>query len=163
MKWLFRSLPHLPFGCQNLLLLLFLNLFYFWWYHMVLGILVPWPGIKPVPSALEAQSLNQWITREVPDFIIIAVDLQNYLCDSKYFVSHSVAYFVLPYGCFNELEVAKLINLSFMMILLVSCYKVFSYPRSWIYSSILSSKSFRVLYFTFKSAIHLELFFLNGM
>ena len=83
-----------------------------------------------MPSALEAQSLNQWITREVPDFIIIAVDLQNYLGDSKYFVSHSVAYFVLPYGCFNELEVAKLINLSFMMILLVSCYKVFSYPRS---------------------------------
>ena len=87
---------------------------------MALGILVPWPGIKPVPSALEAQSLNQWITREVQDFIII-VDLQNCFADSKYFASHSVAYFVLPYWCLNELKVAKFVNLSFMMILLVSC------------------------------------------
>ena len=29
-------------------------------------ILVPWPGIKPVPPAMEAQSLNHWTTREVP-------------------------------------------------------------------------------------------------
>ena len=30
------------------------------------GILVPQPGIEPVPPALEAQSLNHWSTREVP-------------------------------------------------------------------------------------------------
>ena len=29
------------------------------------GILVPWPGIRPVPPALETWSLNHWITREV--------------------------------------------------------------------------------------------------
>ena len=29
------------------------------------GILVPWPGFKPRPSALEAWSLNRWITKEV--------------------------------------------------------------------------------------------------
>ena len=29
------------------------------------GILVPQPGIKPVPPALEVQSLNQWTAREV--------------------------------------------------------------------------------------------------
>ena len=28
--------------------------------------LVPWPGIKPGPSALGARSLNHWTTREVP-------------------------------------------------------------------------------------------------
>ena len=27
---------------------------------------VPKPGIKPVPPALGARSLNHWITREVP-------------------------------------------------------------------------------------------------
>ena len=32
------------------------------------GILLPWPGIKPTPAALEAWSLNYWIAREVPDF-----------------------------------------------------------------------------------------------
>ena len=26
---------------------------------------LPWPGIEPVPPALEAQSLNHWIMREV--------------------------------------------------------------------------------------------------
>ena len=29
------------------------------------GVSVPWPGIKPVPPALEAETLNQWTTREV--------------------------------------------------------------------------------------------------
>ena len=29
-------------------------------------ILVFWPGIKPVPSAVEVQSLNHWTTREAP-------------------------------------------------------------------------------------------------
>ena len=37
--------------------------------HLAGGILVPRPGIKPVLPALEAQSLNHWTTREVPDFI----------------------------------------------------------------------------------------------
>ena len=35
------------------------------------GILVPWPEIKPVPLALEAQSLNHWTTREIPLRIIL--------------------------------------------------------------------------------------------
>ena len=30
------------------------------------GILVPWPGIKPNPPMMEAQSLNHWTIREVP-------------------------------------------------------------------------------------------------
>ena len=30
------------------------------------AILVPPPGIKPVPCAVEARSLNYWIAREVP-------------------------------------------------------------------------------------------------
>ena len=31
------------------------------------GLLVPPPGIEPMPSALEACSLNHWTTREVPE------------------------------------------------------------------------------------------------
>ena len=34
-------------------------------YCMACGILFPWPGIKPMPLVLEAQSLNPWTTREV--------------------------------------------------------------------------------------------------
>ena len=33
-------------------------------------ILVPWPGIKPVPPALEVQSLNHWTFREVQLYFI---------------------------------------------------------------------------------------------
>ena len=33
---------------------------------MACGTLVPLPGIEPMPPALGAGSLNQWITRKVP-------------------------------------------------------------------------------------------------
>ena len=36
--------------------------------HIACGILVPWPGIEPVPvlPALGVWSLNHWTTREIP-------------------------------------------------------------------------------------------------
>ena len=34
--------------------------------HAASGILVPWPGIKPVLPAVEAQSPNHWTTKEFP-------------------------------------------------------------------------------------------------
>ena len=40
--------------------------YYFWPCCVACGVFVPWPGIKPVSPALEAQSLNHWATREVP-------------------------------------------------------------------------------------------------
>ena len=46
-------------------------------YLFVLGLscgiweLVPWPGIKPRPPALGAQSLSHWTTREVSHFSIV--------------------------------------------------------------------------------------------
>ena len=30
--------------------------------------LVPWPGIKPIPSAVDAWSPNHWTVREVPQY-----------------------------------------------------------------------------------------------
>ena len=35
-------------------------------HRMACGILVPLPGIKPIPPAVEAQSPNHWTAREVP-------------------------------------------------------------------------------------------------
>ena len=40
--------------------------FNFWLHCAACGILVPQPGIEPVPPALEVQSLNHWTAREVP-------------------------------------------------------------------------------------------------
>ena len=47
----------------------FFSFFFFRQCHAAFGILVPRPGIKPVPPALGARSLNQWTTREVPQLI----------------------------------------------------------------------------------------------
>ena len=33
------------------------------------SIIVPLPGIEPVPPALAAQSLNHWTTKEVPIYL----------------------------------------------------------------------------------------------
>ena len=42
--------------------------FFFWLHHKTCGILVPPPGIKPAPPALEGQSFNHWTARESPIF-----------------------------------------------------------------------------------------------
>ena len=39
--------------------------------------LVPWPGLKPGPSALGTWSLNHWITREVPQLISLNLYLHH--------------------------------------------------------------------------------------
>ena len=49
--------------------------------------LVPWPGIKPGPPALGAQSLSHWITREVPGL------LQLWLVASFFLVYFSIFWF----------------------------------------------------------------------
>ena len=43
------------------------GLFFFWPHPATCGILVPRPGIEPVPPALEAQRLN-WTVKEILDF-----------------------------------------------------------------------------------------------
>ena len=40
--------------------------FFLWLSHMICGILVPRPEIKPSPPALEAGSLNHWTGRDAP-------------------------------------------------------------------------------------------------
>ena len=36
--------------------------------HAACGILIPWPGIEPIPPALEAWSLNHWTPGKSPSF-----------------------------------------------------------------------------------------------
>ena len=52
------TLPPIPVG--------FLLFFPFLLNFMVCGILVPWPRIKPMAPAVEAQSFNHWTTRKSP-------------------------------------------------------------------------------------------------
>ena len=43
------------------------------WHYAACAILVPWPGIEPVPPAVEAQGPNEWTPREFPalDWILL--------------------------------------------------------------------------------------------
>ena len=51
----------------------------FWPHRTTCGILVPWPENKPIPLALEARSLNQWTTREVPEARVLKNSLPTSL------------------------------------------------------------------------------------
>ena len=42
---------------------------FFWQTTQHMGILVPRPGIEPVPPAVEARSPNHWSTTEVPNWV----------------------------------------------------------------------------------------------
>ena len=54
-------------GC--VLSLSFFFFFFLFAHCMACGILVPWPGVKPLSPALESQSLNHWTVREVHFFL----------------------------------------------------------------------------------------------
>ena len=69
-------------------LFFFFNIYLFIWQYWVLVVacrifscsmwaLLPWPGLRPSPPALEAQSLSHWTTREVPvgSLLLIFKDL----------------------------------------------------------------------------------------
>ena len=54
-------------ACESLFVFFFV--FFFLLYHVTCGISVPWPGIKLMPPALEALSLNHWTTNEVQELV----------------------------------------------------------------------------------------------
>ena len=47
--------------------------FFFLLCHIACRLLVPRPGIKPMPSAVEVRSLNHWTTREVPHVLCLFI------------------------------------------------------------------------------------------
>ena len=57
-------------------------LFFFWLSHIVYQILVPQPGIKPMPLAVEALSPNHWMAREFPRCSLLRVQF-NVLCGQR--------------------------------------------------------------------------------
>ena len=73
--------------CHNFIyLLLFFTFLKFWLHCVACEVLVPWPGIKPVFPALEAQSLNHWTAREVQpchNFKYIYLKMLYLICNLK--------------------------------------------------------------------------------
>ena len=69
-RWCSKGLsqPHPPLTSIRMYLLLKKKKFFFFFGHGACRILVPQPGIRPMPPAVEAQSLSHWTTREVPRY-----------------------------------------------------------------------------------------------
>ena len=59
------ELPAVDTLSRAVLTLLHFRLFFFWPRCMACGILVSQPGMEPLLPAVETQSLNHWIAREV--------------------------------------------------------------------------------------------------
>ena len=60
--WTTREFP------ARCILIIIINFFFFGCAAQLVGILVPQPGVEPVPPAVEARSLNHWTAREVAHF-----------------------------------------------------------------------------------------------
>ena len=45
----------------------YIHFFFYLFVHTACRILLPWPGLEPVPSAVKVQCLKHWTTREFPD------------------------------------------------------------------------------------------------
>ena len=70
---------------------MFKNLF-FWTHRTACGIIVPQPGIEPVPPAVEVQSPNHWTSREVPKNIFFKYFRKKdvvLICASKMILTQS--------------------------------------------------------------------------
>ena len=70
-KWPRYLPPRLLFlqcmRCDFFNRLFYFFIFIFWLRCAACGIIVPWPGIEPGPSAVRARSPNHWTTREFPN------------------------------------------------------------------------------------------------
>ena len=102
--------------------ILFLFYFYLfiWPCHAACRILVPRPGIKPGPPAVEAQSLNHWTAREVP-IVGILTGVRWYLIMVLICISLTISYiehiFICLFAiCLSSLE--KLLFKSFVQFLI---------------------------------------------
>ena len=79
-----------------------LAFFCFWLCNTACRILVPRPGIKPTPPAVEAQSLNHWTTREVcPGPILNSTGSFHH---QHWVILHSCSLYVLKYSSVLELR-----------------------------------------------------------
>ena len=79
---------------------IYIYIYLFRLYHVAWGILVPWPGIKPVPPAVEAGSPNQWTARELPpsrSLTILSLSSLTYETPSWFMLTLFIYLFI--FGC----------------------------------------------------------------
>ena len=90
-----------------------MNIF-FWPHHVACGILVPRPGIWPMPPALEVWSLNHWTTREVP--VTHMNILQTKAIHAKFWKSYSFKWHKMSIESLSH-SILYLVNYNFLWFL----------------------------------------------
>ena len=56
---------------------------FFWLHHVACEILVPWPGVEPMPPAVEARSPNHWTAKEFQEIEFLFMWLIHIVLDIK--------------------------------------------------------------------------------
>ena len=95
---------------------------------MAYGILVPPPGIKPAPLALDA--LNHWSAREIPLFLILwyyflSVILKSLICIYILYAApfpSCCKYYILECPCLTASVIVIIIITSFLQLLLITTW-----------------------------------------
>ena len=78
--------------------------FFFFGHTAKCGILVPWPGIKPVSSALQIWSLNHWTTREVPIGLSYSLHFTDKKTKAKSAQAACPIFFFLKVECLSHVQ-----------------------------------------------------------
>ena len=61
--------------------------------HSAFGILVPWPGIEPMSSAVTMPSPNYWTPKEVPSFaFLLSAQLIHFLIFALSYILNKIIY-----------------------------------------------------------------------
>ena len=91
-------------------------------------ILVPWPGIEPVPCPVELWSLNHWTTREVPELFLGFLKDWVFLNVNFWFAalwSEEVA---------STISALKLSGISFRALYFINIYRCFINIEKGVFS-----------------------------
>ena len=93
----------------------------FWLHHTAAKVLVPWPGIAPVPPAVGEQCLNHWPAREVAPsssflihcfwFLQIYMRMKGYASVQRQWSTQQHDLFYQP----KEMEVSPCLGTSFLL------------------------------------------------
>ena len=97
------------------------------------GILVPWPGTEPVPSAVEAQSLNHWTTQKTLTSLKMGSQKAPKILPYKSAVSPSHLSLPHPPGRTGARPVSGLSSFPTAVCLIVSTPQVWQRPVSEAY------------------------------